>query len=182
MPVCDYCTLSIEGINPDQDHQTLLCDPCSTLQAKSPSIRMTPLEDDDLELVMAWRSNPEVYRYFRHQEGPLVWDEHLTWFSAREDDRHDFIIHFDGRRVGGVSIDSDDFVGVYLGDFDARGSGVATAALTWLCDRFDTRTPLTAEIHSDNEASKRLFERCGFTHSSEGEENEDDWMYYIYDD
>jgi RimJ/RimL family protein N-acetyltransferase len=141
------------------------------------TIRVSPLDDDDLELVLAWRSNPDIYRYFRDQDSPLVWSEHVRWYESRPTDRHDFVVHYDGRRVGVVTIDTNDAVGIYLGDFSARGHGVATAALGWLCDRFHDREPLLAEIHRENESSLRLFERCGFRQRGRDEE----WFKYAYE-
>lgn len=139
-------------------------------------VEISPLSEDDLELVLAWRSNPEVYRHFRQQTSPLDWDEHTEWFESRLPDRHDFMIHFNKRRVGVISIGADDEVGIYLGDFSAHGKGIATAALNWLCERFDHRRPLTAEIHEDNEASQQLFHRCGF----EKVKKEEEWIEYSY--
>lgn len=181
MSECAHCSLPVETDSPDRADGETLCAPCRSLHEESLGIRITPLRYDDLELVMAWRSNPEIYRYFRQQVGPLRWDDHLTWYETRADDRFDFIIHFDGRRVGGVSIDSDDFVGIYLGDVSARGEGIAFAALTWLCERFVSRTPLKAEIHRENEASRRLFEKCGFVLKEDEESTDSDWLHYVYD-
>jgi RimJ/RimL family protein N-acetyltransferase len=75
-----------------------------------------------------------------------------------------------------VNIDKDDAVGIYLGDFSAHGQGVATASLSWLCDRFEERAPLNAEIHTNNETSQKLFERCGFRKK----ERDDNWLQYVY--
>jgi RimJ/RimL family protein N-acetyltransferase len=70
-----------------------------------------------------------------------------------------------------------DEVGIHLGYPSARGQGVATAALNWLCARFKERVPLFAEIHENNDASSRLFERCGFGRTG----REDGWLQYAYD-
>jgi len=136
-----------------------------------------PLNRDDLELVLAWRSNPEIYRYFRQQDGPLDWEEHVNWFESRSPERYDFVIHYDGRRVGVVSLDASNRVGIYIGDFSAHNQGVATNTLDWLCDRFKDRTPLIAEIHKSNASSKQLFIRCGF--QQQGCEGQ--WLRYVYD-
>lgn len=174
MANCTKCQLPIETKtnNPDS-----FCGPCKRVGQKEPRIWLTPIERDDLELVLAWRSNPEIYRYFRQQDGPLRWNEHVDWFESRPTDRADFIIHYGKRRVGVVNINPDDEVGIYLGDVSARGKGVATKALNWLCDRFDDREPLFAEIHKENDASKRLFRHCGFRQ----EDTDEDWETYIYE-
>jgi RimJ/RimL family protein N-acetyltransferase len=136
-----------------------------------------PLDRDDLELVLAWRSNPEIYRYFRQQDEPLEWEEHVKWFESRSTERYDFVIHYDGRRVGGISLDASNRVSIYLGDFSARNQGVATSTLHWLCHQFEDRTPLIAEIHKSNASSKQLFTRCGFQQQG----CEGPWLQYIYD-
>jgi RimJ/RimL family protein N-acetyltransferase len=178
MTTCDYCGLDGELRTAAPDGQSLrLCGPCTVLADDDRSLRVSPLGRDDLELVLAWRSNPDVYRHFHQQDGPLDWESHVTWYETRGSDRHDFVIHYDGRRVGVVSLDSDDEVGIYLGDVSARGNGIATRAIRWLCDRFPERGPLVATVHEDNTASQRLFERCDFDRDGV----DGSWLRYVYD-
>jgi len=167
MTTCEDCGRPV-------DSDAASCAPCRTLRERGASV--TPMSTDDLELVLAWRCNPEIYRYFRGQDKPLSWNDHVAWFESRDSERFDFIVSFEGRRVGAVSLNADDEVSVYLGDVSARGEGVATAAIEWLCGRFADRTPIYAEVYSDNDPSKRLFERCGFERiGSQGE-----WLRYAY--
>lgn len=174
MSNCINCLLPLETKSNQSDRR---CGPCRRAAQTEPEIWLSPLERDDLELVFAWRSNPEIYQHFRQQDSPLKWEDHISWFESRSNDREDFIIHYNGRRVGVVNIDSNDEVGIYLGDVSARGNGVASEALNWLCDRFKERSPLFAEIHEENDASKRLFRRCGFRQTAK----DDDWETYIYE-
>lgn len=177
MATCADCGLQAKG-DKESGCERTLCSHCTQLSQRNSTVRITPMSEEDLELVCAWRSNPNIYRHFRQQQGPLEWDSHVEWFHSRSDDRHDFIIQYDGRRVGVVSIDASNEVGVLLGDFSARGQGVATTALNWLCGRFSERAPLRAEIQEENHASKRLFERCGFEKASQ----EGNWIQYVYDE
>ncbi len=172
MSACDNCALPVYA----RQRERSLCEPCKALLDRPQAVRVTPLERSDLELVLAWRSNPEIYQHFRRQDGPLDWSEHVTWYESRSPDRHDFVIHYEDRRVGVVSLDADDEVSIYLGDFSAYGCGVATASLGWLCDRLEQRAPLKAEIHDENDASKRLFERCGF----QKDDRDGAWLQYLY--
>jgi RimJ/RimL family protein N-acetyltransferase len=172
MNVCVECELPI-----DRELEDIRCVACAALEGRDSSVSVAPLEWGDLELVLAWRSNPEVYRYFRDQDGPLVWQDHVEWFESRDERQQDFVIRYGGRRVGLVSLDDDDTVGVYLGDVFARGEGVAKNAVRWLCDRFVDRAPLRANVRRDNNASKQLFERCGF----EREEAINGWIRYVYE-
>ncbi len=159
------------------DETRALCEPCKKLAERTNPIRITPIEMEDLELVFAWRSNPKIYRHFRRQDSPLEWDSHLSWYKSRDEDRHDFVIHYEDRRVGVVSITENEEVSIYLGDFSSHGHGVATGALRWLCERFNHRTPLIAEIHQNNRASKQLFEACGFQQCG----RDGEWKEYSYD-
>lgn len=178
MVTCDDCRHPVERPpEDDTDIECVLCSPCSVLHNREATVRVRPLERDDLELLLAWRSNPRIYRHFRVQDDPINWNEHVTWYESRGDNRYDFVIQYDGRRVGVVSISVDDEVGIYLGDFSTHGHGIATVALEWLCERFEGRAPFTAEIHENNEPSKRLFERCGF----EKRNKDSNWLQYIYE-
>lgn len=175
MAACEACGRERRTVSTaDTDQSTPRCRPCERLAEAD--VRVSPLSDDDLELVLAWRSNPHVYRHFRNQDGPLKWEDHVSWFESRPEDRYDYVLQFAGRRVGVVSLDADDAVSVYLGDVDARGQGVGTNAVEWLCDRFDDRAPLRAEIHEPNTRSQRLFERCGFTRRG----RDGEWLQYEY--
>lgn len=177
MGTCDNCVLSGDLTEVEiHDEALTICEPCTTL-FETHSIQISPLRCEDLELILAWRSNPTIYRHFRNQDGPLDWEVHKTWFNSRNDKRRDFIIHFQDRRVGVVNINADNEVGILLGDFSARGQGIATATLNWLCDRFAERGPLIAEINKENTQSIELFERCGF----EQDGCDDGWLRYIYE-
>lgn len=176
MTKCDNCTLLVKNQSAVGESRTL-CDPCTTLAARIPPISLSRMTKADLELVLAWRSNEEIYRHFRRQDSPLDWENHVSWYESRAADRHDFIIEYGSRRVGVVSISATEEVSIYLGDFSAHGQGVATAALGWLCDRFENRAPLVAEVHKANEPSKQLFEGCGFQQQGRDE----DWVRYVYE-
>lgn len=178
MASCEECGCpgELRDVHDGNERQSL-CEPCAALVDSDRSIRVSPLECGDLELVMAWRSHPKVYDRSRQQDGPLNWDEHVTWFESRDPERQDFILHYDGRRVGVVSLNTHDEVSIYLGDFSAHGHGVATTALDWLTERFENRVPLVAEINEDNEASKQLFTKCGF----QQEEQDGKWLKYVYE-
>jgi len=125
------------------------------------SIDLRPLSLNDLELVLAWRSNPLVYRYFRGQDEPLDWETHLEWFSGRSRSREDFIIEYQGRRVGVISIDDNMITTVYIGEIKSQKKGIASTALRQACNEVKYET-FRAEVHRDNSSSISLFESCGF--------------------
>lgn len=140
------------------------------------TVTLKPVTIDDLELLLAWRSNPEVYSYFETQKKPLEWGDHLEWFASRGDDRHDYIIQYAGRRVGVVSVTEENYVSIYIGEVSLWGSGVAKATLKALTEQL-TGT-LYARIHRDNERSIGLFKSIGFTRRKE----DDEWCVFEYTD
>jgi hypothetical protein len=139
-----------------------------------PEINLREMERRDLELVMAWRCHPEIYHYFRSQTGRLGWIEHIEWFESMPEDAHQYMIEWQGRRVGVTGISEDNELSIYLGDASAREEGIATAAVRWMCEQYEDRMPLTAEVNRNNEASKQLFDKVGFRRVS----IDGDWELY----
>lgn len=145
----------------------------SSEQSIKENLTYRPVQIEDLELLLAWRSNPEVYEHFREQTAPLSWDDHLSWFASRETDRHDYVIGYKGRRVGSINLSPDSYVGVFIGEVDLWGEGIGSAAVEWICQRH-SREEFYAEIHETNTQSRRLFEDCGFVDYDQS----DEWMLY----
>lgn len=170
MSECENCGLS------NSEKGRSICVDCSELQKKG--ITVSQMARKDLELVLAWRSNPNVYRHFQEQDGPIDWENHKKWFENRDSRRYDFLIEYSNRRVGVVSIDEENKVSIYIGDISARGNGIASASIDWLCGRFKHRTPIIAEVHQENNPSRELFSKCGF----EAEEKSGEWIQYVYRD
>ena len=96
--------------------------------------------DNDLELVMAWRSNPDIYAGFYTQKKPLEWGEHIRWWRSRNHDWREFIIWLDTRRIGVVSIGQLDHwspeIGYFIGETSLWHQGYGKEAvkltLAWL--------------------------------------------------
>ncbi|MFB6185248.1 MAG: hypothetical protein ABEI86_00060, partial [Halobacteriaceae archaeon] len=55
-------------------------------------VDLRPATYDDLSLMLAWRSHPELYKWFGEQDGPLIWKNHVEWFLNRPPERIDWII------------------------------------------------------------------------------------------
>lgn len=139
--------------------------------------------DSDLELILAWRSNPEVYKWFYQQRGPLVWEDHIKFWSS-DKKRKDWIILYNGRKVGSVfvsflDLDNVPDVGIYVGETTLWGKGVGTAALELVKDwlRQNNFKEAQARIHKKNTMSKLLFEKVGFI-CQEGWIINDQWHLY----
>jgi len=135
------------------------------------NIRLRPAVEEDLEILLAWRSHPDVYQHFSKQTGPLTWDEHIQFWNSREN-RIDWIILLDDgkkvRKVGSVNVSNlsqkNPEVGIFIGEITAKGKGIATTALKLVKQWLKARgySTVVAHVHRNNVASQKLFVRAGF--------------------
>lgn len=132
----------------------------------------------DTEAIVAWRSNPEVYQFFKN---PIKLDheQHIKWFNAsyqKNDARIDFMaLDSDGNRVGvfGIIINGDSAEINYLVSPKQQRKGYATEGvlriIQYASNTHHVKT-FQAEIHKDNIASINLAKKIGFklsrTHDS----------------
>jgi RimJ/RimL family protein N-acetyltransferase len=178
---CDYCEKSggIHTVTSDEERKQICAACCELINSNnSNKVWVRPMSKDDLELVLAWRSHPDIYQFFRDQTGPLAWSEHKKWFNTKPTTRDDFVIRYQNRRVGVISLDANNFVSVYIGEQNLWGDGIATRALYWLCQRYKSEVDeIKAEIHKNNEPSQHLFQKCGFQRT---DDDDGDWLYYFF--
>lgn len=175
---CSFCKVSNDTERREYKGTVVsVCPDCLDLVFDSlppGKITVQPLKEEDLELIMAWRSHPKIYRQFREQDGPLEWEEHKEWFDSRPTDRFDYIIRYEERKVGVVSLASNGDVSIYIGEIALWGEGVATQALRWLCRKFGEERQLHAQIRKENNRSQELFTNCGFDQT----DSEDGWSIF----
>ena len=139
-------------------------------------IYLKPVQDDELELTMAWRSSPLVYKGMYQQKGPLTWSEHIEWFYGRNKDwRHLMIWYTENpekygpRRVGVVTIGQLDHwspeIGYYIGEISLWGQGCGKESvrqgLKYILDY--GRTAAHTTIRDDNIVSIKLIGGLRFT-------------------
>ena len=144
------------------------------------NVEYRPVTEGDLELLMAWRSHPKVYKNLYGQDGPLNWEDHLSWWEQRSN-RRDYIITInDGKRwrdVGVVALSGLNTdrpaVGVWVGEVTLWGKGIATEAVEFAVDwlRDQGYSVATAEISEENTSSQRVFEKAGFSRKKRVGEN-----------
>lgn len=135
-----------------------------THAAKSPTVRLRPVEPADLPTLFANQCDPEGSRMAavvpRTAEN---FDEHWREVLANERVIPRAILA-DDHLVGAISrfrADDLDMVGYWIAR-EHWGRGIATRALQLLLEEVTTR-PLHARVASHNTASLRVLERCGFT-------------------
>lgn len=126
-------------------------------------LAIRPVTDADLELLLAWRMlTPETAT--RGNKTP-DWEEHLSWFRDGAGKRLDFVICYDQRRVGFVSIRLDGpWISIHLAEPALRRKGLAAEscdlAMKHLRELGSDRCH--AEIHRENLASQAFFSKLGF--------------------
>ena len=127
--------------------------------------------EHDLELLMAWRSHPQVYTGFSRQDAPLSWEEHVEWWRNRQHRKDWIIVLQDGgwiRKVGSLSVTdlSQDVpeMGLYIGEVSLQGRGIGRKAIVLATDWLKKRGYLhcQAVIQDNNLASQRAFTSAGF--------------------
>ena len=149
-------------------------------------VSLRPMRDQDLELVLAWRNDPEVMRYLPSAVRPLLWSHHVDWWRETPNgpaNRMDGMVMFDDRatrpRAVGTTHYSKDTgeMGILVGEKTLWGQGVATVALEKMLrhviDVAERREeeflgPIWALVHPKNIASRRLFESLNFVAAGEG--------------
>lgn len=134
-------------------------------------ITIRPARAGDRAFLLVLRNDPATYRYFRAPR-PVTPDEHRRWFDSvlRDGSRTLYMIEREGMPVGQVRFDAHADsacaeVSVSIAA-PARGSGAGTLAVRRAMIRYLAEHPaittITAEIHAENGASFRLFDRFGF--------------------
>lgn len=129
---------------------------------------------EDAPLIVKWRSDPSVYKYFTRPHKITV-DEHVNWFNnsyKNDSNRIDFMaLDRDGKPVGIFGIrrdDSDPFEAEvsYIIDPEFYGQGYGSEGVRWLvskCGEIWNCNIVTAEIHRENVTSINLVKKLGFT-------------------
>ena len=132
------------------------------------SIYLRELLEQDYELIMAWRSDPDIYQGFYTQNKPLTWEEHINWIKSRNKDWRTFIIIYEDIRVGVVTIGQLDHwcpeTGFYVGEkiFWGRGIGKEAVRLGLEYIKNYGREYVHTTVLNSNERSIRLLKSLGF--------------------
>jgi aminoglycoside 6'-N-acetyltransferase len=138
---------------------------------------LRPTSDDDLDLLVGWLADPEVYRWWEGR--PLSQDEVADLCTGRRRPEVDpFIIEAEGGPVGYLQVwrgtETSGGIDMFLVP-EARGRGLgpdaARAAASFLLDDRGW-TEVTVDPLVDNHRAIRAFERAGF--APEGEELDDE--------
>lgn len=130
------------------------------------------IEKADAESIVAWRSDPNVYRYFKYPH-QIALQEHLQWFFNSylfNDDRFDWIClekNNSEKKVGvfGLLRNGSEAEVNYLLDPSAQHQGYASEAvqalMEYAAENWKVKSIL-AEIHRENGPSIHFIKSLGF--------------------
>jgi UDP-2,4-diacetamido-2,4,6-trideoxy-beta-L-altropyranose hydrolase len=120
----------------------------------------------DCLAVWRWNFAPDVRAVSRTQEDvPL--SDHARWFARRLRSLDPvWIVEENGDPVGIVRLDGAR-ISIALAA-EVRGRGIGREAIAIACQR--ANQPVVAEVASENTASRRCFEACGFVPVEDGRE------------
>ena len=137
----------------------------SATSGRQVAVRLRAAEPADCEAIHRWQT-AEARKYFHAPQVPSA-VEHRDWFRRRMSQDHPalWIIEIGPDAVGYVRLDllqdsNDAAVSILVARPD-QGRGVATAALKEL-RRLEPQRRIRAEIHPENLASRRAFEKAGY--------------------
>lgn len=133
------------------------------------NIQVRSMEQDDLDMVLAWRNHPEVRRFMlTHHEITLA--EHTQWFTrlSKDHTRRLLIVQEYGCPIGYVQFCNVEPGGVadwgfYARPEAAKGTGrkLGATALDYAFDQLNLHK-VCAQVIESNQASIRFHERLGF--------------------
>ncbi len=138
----------------------------------------------DMDFLFDLRNKDYVYKNSGTPK-PVQWQEHMNWLEkvfSGEANKELFVIELNGERVGQVrfDIDSENKQAVVnislLKEF--HGKGIAKEAIEQGVDKMTQEKEIKkfiAEIHQDNIASQKLFEKLGFVFQGQ----DDIWKTYV---
>lgn len=138
----------------------------------------------ELALLMSWRSNPLIYRWFLLQDKPLEWQNHLSFLNS-EEHRDDYMVYLDERPIGHVSLSKKNLlypeISIMIGEISLWGRGFSNTILRNFLEILHNQgyTKLSARISNDNVSSIKLFNRNGFYYV-DSLVDLSDWSLYHY--
>jgi len=149
-----------------------------------PQVYLRKTEERDWPLMLAWRNNPLINKYYWSQLGDrkhlITWEEHVLWMNSRTTDWSFFTIGYGSRPVGILSFaclsswaaDS----GIYIGEITLQRQGIGKEAFRQGLQLVSNRW-LNATITKVNEPSIKFFESLGFKRI--GEARPEEWLYRL---
>lgn len=138
-------------------------------------VRLRPVEETDLPLLVEWRNRPEVWASF-FNKFPLSSSGQRGWYKGLLEDRHRLLLMIEDRAsreaIGTIGLDRIDSISqvaeygnVLIGAEKFRHQGLAReATLLLLAYGFDRLNLNRIFLHvlADNPGAVQLYRQCGF--------------------
>lgn len=139
---------------------------------ESPRLSYRGIAKEDAEMIVLWRSNEHIYRFFYNPQ-PITMEAQLDWFEnyLGDETRLDFIISEKetGQKLGIVGLQnikhSTADISYMIGEEKAQGNGFGSEAITAISafafERLNIDS-LNAVIHMKNIASQKAARKAGY--------------------
>jgi diamine N-acetyltransferase len=139
------------------------------------NIRLRPIDDHDIELLMIWENNPEFW-HVSDRTGPYTREQIAAFIEDCRDLRHSgqlrwMIVDHEGEPLGALDIFDYDpksntaGLGILIALAEDRKKGYAGDALKALLQFYKKEKSIRSFrslVYYDNVPSLRLFRKCGF--------------------
>lgn len=151
--------------------------PIATEIMRSSRLSYREMTWEDTPLIMKWRSDPAIYRYFKHPHA-ITLEEHSAWFERYKQDvlqisllicKSESNICIGSLSLHIVEDGKSVEIGYLIGERAQWGAGFATESVGWGSAYAAIRCNLYDQfliVHQDNRASIRVAEKNGFTANS----------------
>lgn len=142
------------------------------LQLETERMVLKEIQESDGELIVSWRSDPEIYQYFTSPH-KVTLQEHLNWYRdcyLQQENRHDFVAwgRSDGCPIGvfGIKLLGEHLAEIsYLVAPDWQHMGLAKEAVSGLEGFVKDRMEIDrtcAVVHEENRASISFLQALGY--------------------
>lgn len=145
-------------------------------------IKLKKADFSDIEFLWYLRNQPEVFKFFKNPR-ETQWQEHINWIMPvifGKTNKELFVALFDKKPVGQIRLDWQENKNAevsisLLKEFQGRGLGAKLLGQGIKSAKKKKAKALFAEIHPQNAASVRLFEKSGFKF----QEEKDGFLIYL---
>ena len=137
-------------------------------------VSLRPIERDDLNALHKWRNTESIFSQLGGGFSPTSRTEMEKWmdnFSANVSHTKRFIIEFEGVSVGYISLNNINYInrnaelGIYIGESNFHGKGIASKALNQL-EEFSKNhlnlKKIKLLVNENNTPAIKLYEKLNY--------------------
>ena len=137
-------------------------------------IKVRKANNSDIEEIYTWRNDPKTKKMSKNKNA-INLDEHKIWFSRIKNDKNSLILICKeiniNKKIGVVFFNLNETkktskISINLDPIKRRkgyGSECLANSIDYFKDKFKDCETILAEIKKENAASKKIFEKMGFT-------------------